>query len=217
MVPVQFRAVLFDMDNTLHDLTAARACAIDAVMEWCNDSGGNLHYYFMNTDTPSLVEDSLRRYLMDLGRYTDAAFRACSWLYHAVEMHGLEPVPGIEQLLRDLKCRGVRLAVISNAPADQTMHRLRELGFTGYFDLVVTPETFGVKKPHPDVYLKTLAGLGVAPKDAAMIGDKMNRDVIPPRDVGIYGIHAAYGSMETADPIAVQTPAEILDLLMHPV
>ena len=217
MVAVRFRAVLFDMDNTLHNLTAARACAIDAVTEWCNDAGGSLHYYFLNTDTPSLAEESLQQYLADLGMYSPDTIQACSWLYHAVERHGLELIPGIEQLLRDLKGAGVRLAVISNAPGDQTRYRLKELGLTGYFDLVVTPETFGIKKPHPDVYLKTLACLDVAPKDAAMIGDKRNRDVIPPREVGIYGIHAAYGSMEKADPVAADTPAEILDLLRHPV
>lgn len=217
MVPVRFRAVLFDMDNTLHDLTTARTCAIDAVMEWCNDTGGDLQYYFLNTDTPSLVEDSLRQYLQDRRMYSDEAFRACSWVYHAVEMHSLEPVPGIEQLLRDLKSAGIRLAVISNASKDQTIYRLKELGLTGYFDLVVTPETFGVKKPHPDVYLKTLACLGVTPAEAVMIGDKINRDVVPPRELGIYGIHAAYGSREKAYPVAVNTPAEIPDLLRHPV
>ena len=50
-----------------------------------------------------------------------------------------------------------------------------------------------------------------------MIGDKINRDVVPPRELGIYGIHAAYGSMEKAYPVAVNTPEEILDLLRNPV
>ena len=83
-----------------------------------------------------------------------------------------------------------------------------------YFDAVITPDTFGVKKPNPLVYKKTLEMLEISPVETAMVGDKKDRDIFPARELGIFAIHALYGTMEKPDKeCSASHPSEILTLL----
>ena len=74
------RAVIFDLDNTLHSLIAARLTAISTVAAWLNDATGDLPYLFLHNDKPTMVEDVLTRYLTDTDNL--AALTAEGWLYH---------------------------------------------------------------------------------------------------------------------------------------
>ncbi len=203
------RAVIFDMDNTLHDLRRARLCAADALMAYCGVFG-DLHIYSLNKNPPTLIEDAVSLYLAD---GVEGDFDECTWLYHTLELACISPFEGIEEMLSELKSAGIRLAIISNADRPDMERRMVALGYEQYFELIVTPETFGVKKPNPLVYQKTLEALGVLPEDAVMIGDKKDRDVWPPRELGIKGVHATFGSDDKRDKIcAVDSPEEFLAL-----
>jgi len=203
------RAVIFDMDNTLHDLRRSRMCAADALMAYCGVFG-DLHMYSLNKNPPTLIEDAVSLYL---GDGVDADFNQCTWLYHTLELACISPFEGIEEMLNELKSAGVLLAVISNADRPDMEKRMAALGYGKYFELIITPETFGVKKPDPLVYHKTLEALGVSPEETVMIGDKKNRDVRPPRELGIKGVHATFGSVDKRDQIcAVDSPEEFLAL-----
>lgn len=204
------RAVIFDMDNTLHDLHRARMCAADALMAYCGVFG-DLHFYSLNKNPSSLIEDAVSLYLADGAK---GEFHECTWLYHTLELACISPFEGVEEMLSELKQTGVRLAVISNADRLDVEKRMAALGYAHYFELIVTPETFGVKKPDPLIYQKTLEALDVLPEETVMIGDKKSRDVRPPRELGIRGVHAIFGSIDEQDEIcAVNSPAEFLALL----
>ena len=205
------RAVIFDMDNTLHDLRGARFSAADALMAYCGFFG-DLHFYSLNRNPPTLIEDAVSAYIADEDISADP--NACTWLYHTLELACIAEFEGISDILQVLKDDGVKLAVLSNADPLKTEKRLAALDLTKYFDLIVTPDTFGVKKPNPLVYKMTLNHLSVSADETVMIGDKKRRDVFPPRELGIFSIHAAYGSMETDDrECAVIKPAELQDIL----
>ena len=153
------RAVIFDLDNTLHSLIAARLTAISTVAAWL-----------------------------------------AGWLYHTLERSCITPFPGIPNLLTELHQNSVRLAVITNSDPREAHLRLELLGLSSYFETVVTPETFGIKKPDPAVYQKTLELLGVTAADTIMIGDRLDRDVTPAREAGMRAVHAAYGTSRPNHP-----------------
>lgn len=206
----RFKAVLFDMDNTLHSLYDARFAAADCVMAY-KGVFPDLHFFSLNRDNPTLLERSVGQYLSE--NNLDGAGE-CIWLYKAMELFCIKEYKGMREVLETLKNNGVKLAVISNADPASSENRLRELGFADFFDIVVSPETFGVKKPDPEVYKKTIEILGVEAKDCAMIGDRIDRDVLPPRELGMFGVHAWYGSLDERDEIcSVNKPEEILSVL----
>ncbi|HJJ47422.1 MAG TPA: HAD-IA family hydrolase [Methanocorpusculum sp.] len=202
----KFHAVVFDMDNTIHDLYAARFAAAGAVMSFCKLEG-DLPFFLMNPDTPALIEDCLREFR----GFDDSE---AIWLFKAVERNALQIFAGMRELLSELKRAGVKLAIISNAKAEDLALRVKELGLEGIFDVLVTPDMFGVKKPKPEVYLKTLELLDVLPSESVMIGDRSDRDVEPPRAAGISAVHAWYGSFDVRDKIcAVSDSRELISVL----
>ncbi|MDO5845365.1 MAG: HAD family hydrolase [Methanocorpusculum sp.] len=205
-----YDAVLFDMDNTLHNLYAARFCAADALMAY-KGVFPDLHFYALNRDNPDLVRRSITDFFAE--NHLDDVDEAVR-LYQMLELACLREFSGMQGVLHTLKASGVKLAVVSNADIRSSAARLKEMNLDGFFDLVVTPETFGVKKPNPLVFQKTLEALGVTPERAVMIGDKEDRDVLPARVAGLDAVHAWFGSLDGKDEICcAEEPADILRLL----
>jgi beta-phosphoglucomutase len=78
-------------------------------------------------------------------------------------------LPGMGELLAELRRRGVRTAVASmshNAP-----EVLDRLGIRPLIDAVVDPATVMVGKPDPEIFLAAAEALGVRPDDCAAIED----------------------------------------------
>ena len=77
--------------------------------------------------------------------------------------------------LRELKRRGMKLALISNIGRD--VRPVLERGkMAGLFDAVVLSYEVGVLKPHGSIFERALAALGAEPGDALMVGDSARDD-----------------------------------------
>lgn len=91
----------------------------------------------------------------------------------------LDARPGVRDLLRDARRRGVATAVVSSSIRDWVMPHLRRLGLDGQFDLVLCREDVTRAKPAPDGYRIALRRLGFTARRCVAIEDS-------PR-----GVHAA--------------------------
>jgi FMN phosphatase YigB (HAD superfamily) len=79
-----------------------------------------------------------------------------------------------------------RLAVISNFDHAPTARRLLEKsGIVGCFEQVVISAEEGVRKPHPEIFARTLSRMGLAPQEALFIGDSLAIDVTGAKGAGI--------------------------------
>lgn len=68
--------------------------------------------------------------------------------------------------VRRLRSNGVAVAAITNS-----WKELQAPEVDGHFDVVVESYLEGVRKPEPEIYRRTLARLGVAPRHAVMLDD----------------------------------------------
>ena len=208
----RYEAVLFDMDNTLHNLYAARFAAAEAL---CAYKGvfGDLLFSLMNKDTPTLIPDMLSAYHAE--NRLDGLAESLH-LYEALETACIRPYEMLCKLTRTLKENGVKVGLVSNADSASTKIRLKALGLEDVFDIIVNPETFGVKKPNPEVFRRTLDALGVPADKAVMIGDRADRDVLPPREAGLSAIHIWFGSTDAKDDVAcAETQDDVIRLLIQ--
>lgn len=98
------------------------------------------------------------------------------------------PVPGISDLLDDLKGRGVHQAVVSNWPPS-LRGLLDHHGLARYFDLIVASGEEGVVKPDPELFRRALDRLGVGPEQAVYVGDDPEKDLPPTRELGMRMAH----------------------------
>jgi HAD superfamily hydrolase (TIGR01509 family) len=91
-------------------------------------------------------------------------------LQRAVEGQPIEPMPGVEEILRALSPE-LPLAVATNAPAIVVRTALRRVGLDGFFTTIVSAEQTSAAKPQPDVYVEACRLLGVDPSDAVAFED----------------------------------------------
>ena len=89
--------------------------------------------------------------------------------------------------------RGIKLAVVSDAPGREAWLRLCYLNFHQIFDAVVTFEDTGERKPSEAPFRKALELLTVKPNETLMVGDWAERDVVGASNVGITTVFARYG------------------------
>jgi putative hydrolase of the HAD superfamily len=85
--------------------------------------------------------------------------------------------PHSKEILDYLR-KSYRVHLITNGFDESQAKKMRSSGLTGYFELVVTSETTGYKKPDPRIFHYALAQLNTQPSACLMIGDNPNSDIL---------------------------------------
>src|SRR6056297_2946169 len=96
------------------------------------------------------------------------------------------PYPGIQELLKELKQRGLKLAILSNKPDRFTQLCIKEFFSDIHFDLVLGQREDLPIKPDPDLSIFFLTNLQSSPDKTLFVGDTevdiltaINGDMIP--------------------------------------
>lgn len=93
------------------------------------------------------------------------------------------------------------LALAANQPAG-AVKLLRAEGLLRYFRWPYVSEEMGVAKPSPLFFRMILDGLGVAPQEATMVGDRLDHDVLPAKLLGMRTVRALVGPYAHQAPIS---------------
>lgn len=81
--------------------------------------------------------------------------------------------PGVVETIKELKARGVRVALASSSPMNNILEVLGACGLDGEFELVTSGEQFHQGKPSPEIYLHTLENLGLSADECCCIEDSV--------------------------------------------
>jgi putative hydrolase of the HAD superfamily len=110
---------------------------------------------------------------------------------------------GAHELLETLQTQGLRLALICNTgrtPGKMLRLVLQRLGLAPYLSVLSFSDEVGLRKPHPEIFHRTLLALGVAPDDVAHVGDDVTTDVAGARAVGMRAIHLCHSTSVSQHP-----------------
>ena len=105
----------------------------------------------------------------------------------AAWLSGIAASPHAVPVLEELRRRGLRLGIVSNAafPPQSMRNQLESLGLSPYFQATVYSSEIGVRKPNRAIYLECLNRLGGADGGQVIfVGDRLREDVMGPRKVG---------------------------------
>ncbi|MEO0098514.1 MAG: HAD-IA family hydrolase [candidate division WOR-3 bacterium] len=195
------KAVVFDLDNTLVDFMRMKEMAIDAACDAMIDAGLKMDKKVLKEKIYKIYEEKgiefqevfnllLERELGEIDYKI-----LCSGIvgYRRAREFTLVPYPHTEVTLLELLKRGLKLAVISDAPKIQVWLRLCYLGFQNYFAAVVGFDDTGKRKPDPEPFLLLLKKLGVKAEETLMVGDWEERDIVGAKLVGMKTAFARYG------------------------
>jgi putative hydrolase of the HAD superfamily len=103
--------------------------------------------------------------------------------------------------LRELRGRGLRLAVVSNW--DCSLREVLEAaGLLGLVDAVVSSAEVGAAKPDPEPFRAALQALGCEAGEAVHVGDREDNDVRGAEAAGIRAVHLARDGSEAIASLA---------------
>lgn len=92
--------------------------------------------------------------------------------------------PGIVDILREVKQRGVYTSIFTGKGRKTTEITLEILGIKNFFDMIVTGDDVINHKPSPEGILKFLEKFKLKNDEALMVGDSI-ADIIAARDAGV--------------------------------
>jgi HAD superfamily hydrolase (TIGR01549 family) len=200
-------AVLFDLDDTLHDDTAtyqraAERVAQDVAAERGVDAGALFAAYVRQAEsfwinlapeqlgTP-LVGLRARMWLAalrDVGIDDAALAERCGQSYNRYRKNHLKLWPGALELLVALRERGLKLGLVTNGFAETHREKLVLLNLEEAFDEIFIADEIGMIKPDPRLFRLACERLGAEPAASAMVGDRYERDVRGAHEVGLYTV-----------------------------
>ena len=82
---------------------------------------------------------------------------------------------------------------------------LREFGFEGLFSQIIESAVVGVRKPDPQIFTLGVEALGLNPEEVVVVGDSMDKDIIPAAKVGCQTVWFK-GEGWTDDPVDESIP-----------
>jgi len=195
------KAIVFDLDNTLVDFMRMKEQSVISAVEAMIDAGLTMSkeeaidkifevYKREGIEDQKVFDKFLAEYVGDIDYRILAAGIVA---YRRAKEASLVLYPHVQYTLMELLKRGLRLAVVSDAPRLQAWTRLAHFGLHHFFEVVVTYDDSKERKPSPKPFLITLERLGVEPGESIMVGDWAERDITGAAKIGMITVFARYG------------------------
>ena len=213
------KAVIFDLDNTLMDFMTMKENAIKAAVKAMIDAGLTIDpekahekLYAIYDKEGIEFQKVFNNFLEDYLGYVDWKILSSGVVaYRKAREASLVLYPHVNMTLTELLKRGLKLAVLSDAPRREAWLRLCYLQLQHTFDTVITFEDTGFKKPHQTPFRKVLSIINVEPEDTIMIGDWPERDLVGARKVGMITVFARYGFSFDRQPVGAEGADYVID------
>ncbi|MEL7560519.1 phosphoglycolate phosphatase [Stutzerimonas chloritidismutans] len=207
------RLVMFDLDGTLMDSVPDLAAAVDKMLMLLGREPAGIDRVrdWVGNGSRVLVRRALAGQLLHEGVADELADEALALFMQAYSGgHELTKVyPGVRECLDWLRERDVKLAIITNKPAQFIEPLLQEKGLAGYFQWLIGGDTLPQQKPDPAALLWVMREADVRADASLFVGDSRN-DVRAAKAAAVPCVALTYG-YNHGEPIAREQPALVLD------
>jgi HAD superfamily hydrolase (TIGR01549 family) len=96
--------------------------------------------------------------------------------------------------------KGYKLALAGNQQA-KVKELLQKEGILEHFTFRLVSEEMGVTKPDPVFFQIILDSLGAEPKEAVMVGDRLDYDIFPAKLIGLRTVRVLVGPYAAQEPL----------------
>ena len=187
------KACIFDLDGTLADTLESMAYVTNEIMQKYGLKTlptDNFRYY-----SGEGADMLMRRALKDAGDkeliHYEEGRRLYREMFAADPMYKVVPYEGMPETLKELKKRGIRLAVCSNKPHPAAVKVIAQL-YGDDFDMVLGQSDAIRRKPAPDGPLMIAGKFGVRPEECMYVGDT-STDMKTGKAAGMFTVGALWG------------------------
>lgn len=170
------KGVLFDLDGIVTDTATYHFTAWSQLVK--DEFGLKLPKSIEERTKGVSREDSLKIILEELNlsvdeeQFQDLANKKNKCYIESLEkLTDKDILPGIKELINDLKQKGVKIALASASHNGPFI--LEKIGLFDSFDTIVDPGKVTKGKPNPEIFEVASAQLGLAPKDCVGVEDSI--------------------------------------------
>ena len=197
--------IFFDLDITLIDVKKAQYAAIedlyniykfDRVIDVASftkkwDELTDYHYAFYTRKEISYEEQRNRR-IIDLFECYNMKLDKTPKEIYDIYLKSFEDnwslFDDVYNVIEKLYNTGYKLGVISNGDFNQQTDKLKRTGIYKFFEIVTTSSEYDYSKPNPKLYETIIQRFNIDKNEMIMIGDQVEKDVIPCLSIGIDAI-----------------------------
>ena len=201
MTMKSIKGVIFDLDNTLLDFMKMKEFAVKAAVKGMIEAG-------LMVDEEDSYNEIVRIYeefgwenqkVFDvfiekqIGHVEHKYLAAGIVAYRRAREANLMAYPNVNKTLMALAKSGIKLGVVSDAPSREAWMRIYYLNLYHFFDVVITFDDSGERKPSEKPFKLCLDALDLDPDETIMVGDWPERDVVGAKNLGMKTAFARYG------------------------
>ncbi len=197
----KIKGVIFDLDNTLLDFMKMKELAVKAAIRSMIEAGLLVDEELSYNEIISIYEQFgwENQKVFDvfiekqIGRVDNKFLAAGIVAYRRAREANLMAYPNVNKTLMSLAKMGIKLGVVSDAPSREAWMRIYYLNLYHYFDVVITYDDSGERKPSAKPFQMALDAMKLNPNETIMIGDWPERDVVGAKQIGMKTVFARYG------------------------
>lgn len=124
----------------------------------------------------------------------------------------LQVFPHVAETLEELKRRGVKLGVVTNALAEEIEKMFKKLNLNNIFDVAVGCDACKKAKPSREIFCYALDRLKVRPENAVFVGDSIKYDYEGAKEAGMKTVLI---SRDGDAPVSVESVTNLNEILRH--
>lgn len=170
LLPVKYKAFLFDMNGTMIDDMQYH---IKAWHHLLNELGAGISMERMKEECYGKNNELLERIFP--GRFSEEEKHTMSWEKERQYQESFRPylklLDGLPGLLEKARQQGIKMAIGSAAIMFNIDFVLDELQVRPYFDALISADEVKRSKPDPETFLSCAASLGIDPADCLVFED----------------------------------------------
>lgn len=213
------KAVIFDLDGTLLNTLEDLANASNFALRNCRYKEHSIEEYikFVGSGRYILMQRILPKEYKNNKKVIEKVLELFDE-YYSKHMHdATKPYDGIYGLIKNLKVKNIRLAIVSNKP-DEFVGKTVNKYFGNDFEIVYGQRFNHAVKPDPKTVYEVMDYLNVTKDECIYVGDS-DVDMKTAQNAGIKSVGVAWGFRGEQELISsganyiIKNPQELLSLL----
>jgi phosphoglycolate phosphatase len=189
----KLKAILIDLDGTMFDTAPEIAIAMNQALQALNfrTLSFDTIRQFIGKGVDNLVNQSLLASNEKGNIKKNEALKLFNDFYKKIAKQS-KPYDDVENTLKFLQEKQIKLACVTNKPSCHTYLILEESNFEKFFDCIICGDEMKFKKPHQFSIDYVRKKLDVAEMETLMVGDSSN-DIRAANNAGVSVATVPYG------------------------